>query len=658
MKSKNVLIIFLIVLAVSISQGVVFLSFGEDAVSSYISGVSQKIAAAAASGQFPKKKLPLGRYRAVVDVSIWKNGKAYIIDVVQSSGVIEFDEEVMDLIRSLSPYPALPEGRKSLKIRLPIEIAGRQETEEKKQEAKDKKQEAGIDKDMEEEKDKADKDQFVKAKTRISKIDKELAKKEKEAKVKKREKTIKPRRPRMKEKLAKAIMSESFLREKVKMKEIVNEADSLYQIALDNSDPAIVAQAQLGLARLKIKDARRNLFPKMEMQYSISEGSTITDPYESKAYAVQLKQNLFDNGKTFKTLRKEKLNREVAEKEYDKTVQELKFEVIRSYLNVLGKTEELAAVTKFRNDVGKDYSLAGDIYKAGAISRVEFVEIEAEYKRAVNMISQIGNELELSKEKLRASMNLGEDEGVPIKERELARLDEMNINVDDCVRLALSNKPEVRLWEISMEAAEYAKDIAGSESAPHFNIVTSYGASGEAFADQNLDLAEEWKVMGVVTWLFGGNSFEVSGADESVSSKEVTELSRKTAVTTYSAKMGVMDKMQYYVQKKEAEIAYAQNISNLSKNKQEVVFDTRKSFLEYRQSFDEYQVALFEDKFSSVNAELKKESFKIGKANLSEVVKTRADHMRKQLALARAKISYYISLASLDKATAYSLGLF
>ncbi|UCD15854.1 MAG: TolC family protein [Candidatus Omnitrophota bacterium] len=620
--------IFIIVILLFLSS--IPLVFAEDAITAYVSVVNHKIATHIKKSGFPKTSVPAGKIRTVLEIDILSNGSIYLVKVIESSGIADFDKEAKNLVKTLAPYPAFPSPLKSrLTIRLPIEVVGQPQGE--RLGARDEMQRA----------------------ERKKRVETTLRKKEL---VKDKEKPIKD--IRKKEALSQIKVGDKFLKEKEKIRGLVDEVENLYKIALDNSDPAKVAQQQLGLARLKINEARRNLFPKMEFQYSISEGQTITDPYESQSYALQFRQNLFDNGKTAKNLRKEKLNLEVAEKEYEKTVQELKFEVERSYLNVLGKQEELKEVESFKEEVSHDYELAKDIYEPGAISRVEFIEIEAEYQRTTNMISQINNELMLAREKLRASMNLLPQAQVQIEQLSLPQLGEMDINVDDCISLALENKPEVRLWEISLEAAKYAKDIAGSENVPKLDFVSSYGASGEAFSDQDLNLAEEWKLMGVVTWLFGGNSFEVSTADERVSSKDVTEIDRKIEATTYTAKMGIMDKMQYYVQKKEAEIAYAQNVSNLSKNKQEVVFDTRKSFLEYRQSFDEYQVALFEAKFSGVNLDLKRESFKIGKAGLSEVAKARADYMRKRLALLRAKTSYFISLASLDKATAYSLGLF
>lgn len=602
------------------------LSFGEDSLSSYSAQISQKIVNGIREGRFPRMIVPRGKIRTVLDISILPSGKIYLIKIVESSGIEEFDQEAKNFVRELAPYPPLPESRQTrLEMRVPIEVVG----EENKDNVKLKQKAKG------EPEAEINKPPAAKSKNKID-----------------------DNKEERKKKIELDVFMGDFSKEKEKIAQIADESKRLYKVALDNSDPAKVARQQLGLAQLKINEAGRNLFPQMELQYSLSEGDTITDPYRSKAYALQLRQNLFDDGKTFKTLRKEKLNLEVAENEYEKTVQDLKFEIIQSYFNVLGKQEELEEMETFSAEVSKDYHLAEEIYKAGAISKIDFVEIEAEYQRTSNMIDQINNELQLASEKLRASMNLAPHEDVPLQEKFLPKLGEIDINVDECINLALANKPDVKLWEISLKSSEYAKNIAGSESAPRLDLVSSYGASGEAYSTQPLDLAEEWKLMGVVTWLFGGNSLEVSAGGDRVGSKAITDVSRKTTSNTYSTKVGVMDKMQYYVQKKEADIAYSQNLSNLAKNKQEVVFDTRKSFLEYRQSFDEYRVALFEDKFSRVNLELKKESSKIGQASLSEVAKSRADYMRKRLSLIRAKTSYFISLAGLDKAAGFGLGVF
>ncbi|MBU1121704.1 MAG: TonB family protein [Candidatus Omnitrophica bacterium] len=670
-----------IVLAVTgfVFLGGMSLSFAEDDVTDYVSTVSRRIANHIQYSQFPHSTIPAGKIRTVLEVSILSSGKIYLVRVVNSSGVPDFDWEAKNLVKALSPYPPLPasQGTK-LTMRLPIEVVGCQTEDRRPSFAKatEGKQEIGdrrgdgeerigageieIEGKDESRRKKLIDDEIEKARCKSdikmndqSMIDSGEHKVDISAKVGKSKPSGQPEMM-----LSETSVGREFIGEEGKIRGVVTEAERLFKEALDKSDPAKVARQQLGLARLKINESRRNLFPKMEMQYSVSEGNTITDPYESQAYAIQLRHNLYDRGKTAKTFRKEKLNLEVAENEYKKTLQELKLEVVRSYVNILGKNEELEELSSFKENISRDFNLAKDIYEVKAISRIEFMEIEAENKRTLNMIGQTNNELILSKAKLRAAMNLPPEEKIAFIEKEIPLLGEIDIDVDRCIKLALENKPDVKLWEISLESAKYARDIASSESAPRFDVVTSYGASGEAFSEQDLNLGEEWKMMGVVTWLFGGNSFEVSSSDERISSKDVTEISRKVASTTYSAKLGIMDKLQYYVQKKEADIAYSQNLSNLSRNKQEVVFDTRKSFLEYQQSYDEYEVALFEAKFSSVNLDLKKEAFKIGKANLSEIVKARADYIRKRLALIRAKVSYLISLASLDNTTSYSLGLF
>jgi len=589
----------------------------------YAMGVSQKIYDYLFSKAFPMHTFPKGQLRIVMDISIFHGGKFSKVEIIENSGVEEFDKEIKRVVKKLSPYlPFSPKKNKIIKVRIPLEIMNTEE--------------------------------YAKAV-----VEKEEVRRSREAAELPKRKKPKPEVKKTKTTEASTIKSlEAFLKERGELEIIVKEVEGLYQIALENFEPAKAAKQQLELARLKIKEAVIGVFPKLEMQYSVTKGQTITDPYRSESYAVQLKHNLFDSGKSFKNVRKEKLNLGVARNEYEKTVQELKFEIIRSYLNILGKTEELKEIESFKKEALRDYDLAKDIYAVEAIPKIEFLGIDAEYQKTANMMVQIFNELQLAREKLRASMNLPSEAEVSISEINLPQLEGVDIDVEQCVQLALENKPDVKLWEISLESAKYTRQIARSEDAPSLELVTSYGASGEAYSDQTLDLAEEWKMMAVVTWLFGGSSFEVSGSDESVNEKNVTEISTKTEANTLSAKVSVMDKMQYYVQRKEADITYTQNLSNLSKNKQELIFGTRKSYLEYKQSLAEYLVSLFEDRFSRVNLELKKESFRMGKANLSEVVRARAEYIDKKMSLIRAKTSYYISLASLDNATSYSLGIF
>ncbi|MFH1504142.1 MAG: TolC family protein [Candidatus Omnitrophota bacterium] len=620
MRNKILFIVFVITIGVFLPVSAVY-SLAESEITAYMAALSQGISTAIQSRQFPNTELPAGQYRAVLDINIRADGGIRMIKVVESSGSKSFDQEAKNLMKGLLLYP-LPKGRESLNAKIPIEAVV---------------EERGT---------------LDVGRGTGDVGEKELGKITEKVNEKKEKKVV-----QKKEKLKK-IIDMGFMEKKEKIKGIAREAQKLYQIALENSDAAKAAHQQLDLARIKIKNAYRNLFPKMDLQCSFSDGEISTDSYESESYSVQLKQNLFDSGINSKTLRKEKLSLEVEENKYGKIVQDLKSEVIKAYLNVLGKQEELKEAELFQAEALKNYQLAKDLYEIKIITKIEFVEIEAEYKRIANMAEQAGNELKLAKEQLRVSMNLDFGDSVPINQEKLLRIEKVGIDVDECVRLALANKPDVKLWETSLKAAEYAQDIARRESFPRLDLTTSYGYSGEAYSDQNLGLDEEWKIVGAVKWLFGGNTFEVSAKEDKVGYKGVTDSSGSIGSTTYLAKMGVMDNGEYYVKKKQAEISYADDLSNLSKNRQEAILDTRKSFLEYQKSFDEYQVSLFEVKFSNIALELKKEEFKMNKIKLSEVVRLLSNHINKRLSLLKAKTNYYIALADLDKATAYSLGLF
>ena len=87
------------------------------------------------------------------------------------------------------------------------------------------------------------------------------------------------------------------------------------------------------------------------------------------------------------------------------------------------------------------------------------------------------------------------------------------------------------------------------------------------------------------------------------------------------------------------------------------MFEAKQAFLEYKQSVNNYESSLIDANYGKANSELKEQAYKVGAANLSEVVQASLEYAQRHASMIRAKTSYFVSLVALDKVTAYNLGL-
>ena len=151
--------------------------------------------------------------------------------------------------------------------------------------------------------------------------------------------------------------------------------DDCIEIGLANYRPVQVALEQVRLAQLKVRQARRNLYPTLAGEWRSTEGETITDPYESLSYGLQLEQTLYDGGKLKYTLRQEEMGLEIAKKNYQKVKDEFTFEIAKAYHGLIGSKMLVMNQKDLLREAEKDLDLTRRLYEAGLIVKAEFLNV-------------------------------------------------------------------------------------------------------------------------------------------------------------------------------------------------------------------------------------------------------------------------------------------
>ncbi|OQX79286.1 MAG: hypothetical protein B6D56_07395 [Candidatus Omnitrophica bacterium 4484_70.1] len=127
---------------------------------------------------------------------------------------------------------------------------------------------------------------------------------------------------------------------------LLNNEDlkTLFSLAKKNSQPLKVAMDQIYLAQIKTKEAFRNLFPALGVEYTSTKGETIVDPYKSKSYGIKMEHILYDHKQRKLSWQREKINVAIARKNYEKIENNLLFEVLKAYYQVYTEKKALEAI--------------------------------------------------------------------------------------------------------------------------------------------------------------------------------------------------------------------------------------------------------------------------------------------------------------------------
>lgn len=433
------------------------------------------------------------------------------------------------------------------------------------------------------------------------------------------------------------------------------ELEEYFRIALERSPQIGMAKKQSRLSQYKIREAKRDFFPKLTGEYRRSVGETITDDFEARSYALQLEQPLLDSGKRRDILQRERLGFEISQDNSLRVENDLRFEVAKAYYKLVRWKMEIGLQEELLGNLKDDLDLATRLHQQELITQTEFLAIQSQYNLLTYQISSLNTEFSLAELAFRQVLNLAAEEETPKFSSHLGREAEpLKITLQECISLAFKHQPEISIWEKTSKSAELDKHIARRENRPQFSLNSSYGRSGEAFAAERLDMVDEWSLMGKVSWLFGGSTVESSNTKDKVLPKRITDTTVKTDSNIYALKFGLLDNLGYYSKKEEADITHGQSVGELMEKRKEIERLVKEAYLNCEKAINGIKANLerldYEHK-QIANLQIR---FQVQEVSLAQVSEARASLSREISSYISSLANYYLAKASLGKAIGYS----
>lgn len=426
--------------------------------------------------------------------------------------------------------------------------------------------------------------------------------------------------------------------------------EEFIEIAIKNNQPAKIAKQQKELAQLKFNKAKRDIFPALAGEYKTTEGKTITDPYEAKSYGLQAEQVLFDSGKLFLTSRREKLGLRIAQKNYEQIKNELTFKVRKTYYEFAGAKRVLENLEETLEEVKKDLGLVKKQYELGLVTEVELLSAQSKYERMQYFIDSTKADLSLAKLNFQQTLNVESIEAYEPKVSLDLEVKEIKIDLEQASKIAQKERPDIQGLELSKLSSKYTQTIAQRENRPKLSLVSSVGSSGEAYSNQRLDMTNEWSIMGKVSWLFGGSTVEDSLTRDRVLPKNITDTTLKSEATTYSTKFSLLNNLNYYSERKEAEIAHKQVLNELNELKQKAASEIKEAYLSYQKALSQLNSSLSEKNFRNKELGVSIMRRNIAELPTSEVMQARIEVAQANSTYTQAVANHHLSIAALNKA--------
>lgn len=298
------------------------------------------------------------------------------------------------------------------------------------------------------------------------------------------------------------------------------------EIALEKSPLLQAARHQVEAAVAGVDRARAGFFPKLDLGESFTRADNPVFAFSSKLNQGRFTQADFDvnrlnnpeatsnfrtnlsfaqpiytGGKVSIGFEQAKLNRAATVQGFDRTRQEVIFQVARAYYRVLLAQADLEVVRSAIQAAEANLNLARARFEAGLVveSDVLSADVRLASLKEQEIIAQ--NQLILAQAALNDVMGLPLDEPFEIRDRLIQR-PARSERLEELERLALTRRPDYQRLGFEERASERGIALARAEFLPTLRATATYELNHLSFAANGQD---SWFVGVIFQWnLFNG----------------------------------------------------------------------------------------------------------------------------------------------------------
>ncbi len=435
--------------------------------------------------------------------------------------------------------------------------------------------------------------------------------------------------------------------------ETPKELTSFIDLALKNNQPTKVAAEEVDLAKIKVLEAQRGLFPALKGQFYNTDGKTQGVLYQEWETKLQIDQPIYYGGRLQDTVKQAKTNLEITRKNYDR----LKLDVVQkaetSYYNLIASRMHLnqqeILLKESKELLGKIEKLA----KAGMIIPLEVNSVRSWVEQLEFKIDGIKHDLYMAELTFAQVLNI---QSKPVVETELIEARRLNLDLNTCLSAAYKFRPEIYLSEQLVKFNNYGQKIETTKNkALTVDFSSSFGYYQGHYKTEPWKQSSNWYV-----GLKGNMPFGASTANGSFSSEHTRPRFGQTSPTESTSLTGefnLLDNMKRISDKKKSDIDLFKSISDFNETFKTITFEVQDAFLSYQKAVLQLNTAQSEMKFRRNEAEVTKIRAMVGETSLSNAMESLYSLSDAQTKYIQALANYQISLANLKKATGYGIQL-
>jgi len=440
----------------------------------------------------------------------------------------------------------------------------------------------------------------------------------------------------------------------------VSGLDEMVDVALENRLGAKIAQEEIELSKLKIREANRALYPAATLNYLETTGLTTSDiqDFTDKEYKVKFEYPLYYGWQLKYAVEQAVSNMKASKYNYDKISQDLRGDVEEAYYSYIINRASLRLQESLSKEVEKIFDIAKKRFNIGLSIKAEFLEVEAMFKQIKYQVASSQNELAIARLTLAQAMNVKDTEEFS----EFADVDldfktwqpvHLDVSLEQCIDLAFQYRPDIKSKGHMVDFNDYERKITRSKNQFKVDLTGSYGKSGGAFESESLTLNKDWFIGLKASKPLGGNTLSAAYTKEETSEKHGQ--TTRTESISKSLEVGLLDNLQSFSEKKSSEIAFSKAKEELQRTQNAIMKEVKESYLNYRKGL--FQIESNLKKVSHKREELRiaKAKSELNEVPISGLLRSHMEFTDEQTFYIESVGSLLQALSKLNRSTGYAL---
>ena len=432
-------------------------------------------------------------------------------------------------------------------------------------------------------------------------------------------------------------------------------------IALENHLAADIAKEEIELSELKIREARRALYPTASLNYMETIGQTTgtTQDFTDKEYKIKFEHPLYYGWRLKYAVSQARSNMKASKENYDKVLQDLRVDVETAFYSYIVKSINLKEQRELLKDAKGIFDMAKKRFDLGLSTKTEFLQVHSQMRQIAYQVSSSENELDMAKLSLAQAMNVGDsehlDNALIVDELTYLEAIEVDVTSKQCMDLAFDYRPDFKAKKHIVDFNDYEQKIARSKDQFKVDLSGTYGKSGGAYETETLELDNDWYLGLKVTKPLGGNTVSAAYTEDKTSEKHGQ--STRTESMSQSVEIGILDNLQSFSEKKSASIGLNKAKAELKKIKDVIVREIKDAYYGYKKGLIQSRANLDKVRYREEELRVAKARAGLNEIPYSALLQARISLTDEKSFYIEAVGSLYQALAKLNRATGYSLFL-